>query len=162
MSVFLPSEVVHCPTAYRQGCKRSRRLGTAPAQSSSTPSRRWSWNLPPWNHSQDQRSLNRTEGQSLCTRPGHKTQIFIRAFDQGHCLDINLVHVFDGKDELTGLNGWATRSYYSTHIMKKMPPQSAVQERLVGSTLEFRPTGPSRRPSTLHTTTRRTREHTVK
>lgn len=63
-------------------------------------------------------------------------------------LDNNLVHV----KELS----------CSTHIMKKMPPQSAVQERLVGSSLACRPMGPSRRPRRLHTTTRRTRKHTVK
>lgn len=50
----------------------------------------------------------------------------------------------------------------STHIMKKMPPQSAVQERLVGSSCVCRPIGPSRRPRKLHTTTRRTTKHTAK
>lgn len=162
ISVFLPSVVVHCPRAYRQVCKRSRQKGTAPAHLTWAARRRWSWNLHPWNHSQDQRSLNQTEGQSLCTCPGDKIQILIRAFGQGHWQDINLVHFFNGKDKLTGLNDSATRSCYSTHIMKKTPPQSAVQERLVGSTLEFRPIGPSRRPSTLHTTTRRTTQHTPK
>lgn len=50
----------------------------------------------------------------------------------------------------------------STHIMKKTPPQSAVQERLVGSSCAFRPMGPSKRPRKLHTTTRRTTKHTAK
>lgn len=50
----------------------------------------------------------------------------------------------------------------STHIIRKMPPQSAVQERLVGSSCVCRPMGPSRRPRELHTTTRRTTKHTAK
>lgn len=47
----------------------------------------------------------------------------------------------------------------STHIMRKMPPQSAVQERFVGSALDVRPRGPRTRPRRLHTTTRRTTAH---
>lgn len=43
--------------------------------------------------------------------------------------------------------------------MKKTPPQSAVQERLVGSWCARRPMGPSRRPRKLHATTRRTAQH---
>lgn len=39
--------------------------------------------------------------------------------------------------------------------MKKMPPQSAMHERLVGSALGERPRGPTTRPRKLHTTTRR-------
>lgn len=42
------------------------------------------------------------------------------------------------------------------HIMKKTPPQSAMHERLVGSTLDERPIGPRTRPRRLHRTTRRT------
>lgn len=49
-----------------------------------------------------------------------------------------------------------------THIMRKMPPQSAVQERLVGSALDFRPIGPRSRPKRLHTTTRRTAQHRIR
>lgn len=50
----------------------------------------------------------------------------------------------------------------STHIMRKVPPQLAVQERFVGSALDFRPGGPRTRPRRLHTTTRRTTQHTIK
>lgn len=50
-------------------------------------------------------------------------------------------------------------SAHITHIMRKMPPQSEVQERLVGSTLGERPRGPIIRPRMLLATTRRTRQH---
>lgn len=43
--------------------------------------------------------------------------------------------------------------------MRKVPPQSAMQERFVGSALGVRPKGPRTRPRTLHTTTRRTTQH---
>lgn len=43
--------------------------------------------------------------------------------------------------------------------MKKVPPQSAVQERFVGFSFGFRPIGPRARPRRLHTTTRRTKQH---
>lgn len=49
----------------------------------------------------------------------------------------------------------------STHIMRKMPPQFAVQERFIGSSFGFRPRGPRTKPRTLHTTTRRTTQHRV-
>lgn len=85
----------------------------------------------------------------LCICPPRPNPDFhTRHLVEGTWLEINLVHV----KELS----------CSTHIMKKVPPQSAVQERLVGSLWALRPMGPSRRPRTLHTTTRRTRQHTIK
>lgn len=49
-----------------------------------------------------------------------------------------------------------------THIMKKVPPQSAVQERSVGSEFGRRPRGPRSRPRRLHSTTKRTTQDTIR
>lgn len=49
----------------------------------------------------------------------------------------------------------------STHIMRKVPPQSDVPERAEGFALGVRPRGPRTRPRKLHTTTRRTTLHTA-
>lgn len=49
-----------------------------------------------------------------------------------------------------------------THIIRNVPPQSAVQERFVGSVLERRPSGPKTRPRRLHSTTRRTTQQMTK
>lgn len=49
-----------------------------------------------------------------------------------------------------------------TYIMKKVPPQSAVQERSMGSTFGCRPRGPRTRPRRLHSTTSRTTQDTIR
>lgn len=46
----------------------------------------------------------------------------------------------------------------STYAMRKVPPQSAVLDRSVGSSFGLSPTGPKNRPRRLHTTTRRTEQ----
>lgn len=50
---------------------------------------------------------------------------------------------------------------HNAHIMRKMPPQFAVEERFVGASFGFRPSGPRIKPRRLHTTTRRTTQHTA-